>query len=195
MPTYVTKDTIPAADLRAIARLTAQNLKDPQKWTTQALSLDRNGNPVSVYSDRAEVLDIIGHVTKAAQRHFGFKSSDQMADRDDREAQKILAVVNQIDAQVRFVSARQTAGEVLYTSMVTHAHNSGRQELISILHEVVRHLDCGDAGIVPPYDVGVQQDLADITKKRVATKLDDSAVEDEEFEEDSMEFDGESEDA
>src|SRR5437868_6829807 len=107
---YITKTYISSADLSAIACIAAESMKDPAKWTTDALATDESGHPVSVYSSKAVILSE-GHIYKAAQKHFGLGVDDEVFDGENKQTVRINAAVNQLDAQVRFLDHEKHPNE------------------------------------------------------------------------------------
>lgn len=164
---FYAKKSIPAADLRAITLIAIESMKDPANCTLEHLAQDRNGNSVSVFSDKAVILGDIGHIYRAAMQHFGFKDMYQISDRDDKTTNTLNCVVRDLDAQIRFVGRKTIDGEDVFTSMVTVWVDDGPEVVTRLLKEVAQRLELGgDAMSVLPKDVGVMVDIPSNKKKR-----------------------------
>ncbi len=204
MNQYVARD-IPASDLRAIALLAAESLKNPADYSTNNLSTDRAGNPVSVFSQEAVICDPIGHIYRAAVRHFGIKVKLKrftfgtsnvvvmmLHSPGSKDSTRINAALNLLDAQVRYLDIRERGGDendvFAYRGIVTIGHlPSGRETLVRLLEAAASRLEGGNEMIVSMYDVGVQKDVVTQRTNLKTTPLKDDIFEDEDdLEEDEV---------
>jgi hypothetical protein len=141
---------VPASEVAAIAAIAIETMKDPKRWSLGSMSTTSRGVPVSVWSKDAYVLSELGHVYKAAQKYYGLPEKIR-----HKQLSKVGAIASQIDAQVRYLSSKIIEGEVVYTSMVTHSFETGREGLILLFERAIERLKGGDDVLLSPFDVGV----------------------------------------
>jgi hypothetical protein len=164
---------IPAKELRGIALIAIESLKDPANFTIDMVATDKNGNAVTVFNPSASIFDPVGHVLRAATRFYNTKiglksfvftsSNQEMLHAPSSKASiKINAALNQLDAQVRYIDRAERVGNKssYYRGIVSIGHEPcGREMLLRLLELAATRLEEGDSMLVSPHDVGVSHDL------------------------------------